>query len=161
MKAFSEEVNKIQKLIINDNELIKKYVMKHKPKQYGRIYNLEGSVMNHVLCGIENDCLQSLVSFLNANDFNVNVLCFDGCMTIKKELSEEQEKEFIEKAEEYVFSQTSYKMKIVRKPLTNVFNIPDNIVKVIGKNGIIVIAYNTCAITIPRKIHKIHIPTLL
>lgn len=128
MKAFSEEIKKIQKLIINDNELIKKYVMKHKPKQYGSIYNLEGSVMNHVLCGIENDCLQSLVSFLNANDFNVNVLCFDGCMTVKKELSEEQEKELITRAEDYVFSQTTYKMKIVRKPLTNAFNIPDDIV---------------------------------
>ena len=38
---------------------------------------------------------------------------------------------------------------------------PNKIVKVIGKNGITVIACNTCIITIPKKIHIIHIPSLL
>lgn len=46
--------------------------------------NPKGSTLNNILCHIENECLHSIVKTLSKHKYNVNVLCFDGCMIRKK-----------------------------------------------------------------------------
>lgn len=45
--------------------------------------NVEGSILNHRLCCIENYILKKMVEFMEANSFKNLILCFDGLMVHK------------------------------------------------------------------------------
>ena len=51
-------------------------------------YNLEGSTINHLLCGLENKALMAAFDFLNGKGIEVAVLVFDGLMIYKNDVTD-------------------------------------------------------------------------
>ena len=50
-------------------------------------YNLEGSTINHLLCGLENKALMAAFDYLNGKGIEVAVLVFDGLMIYKNDVT--------------------------------------------------------------------------
>ena len=51
-------------------------------------YNLEGSVINHLLCGLENKALMAAFDYLNGKGIEVAALVFDGMMVYKNNVTD-------------------------------------------------------------------------
>ena len=51
-------------------------------------YNLEGSTINHLLCGLENKALMAAFDNLNGKGIEVTDLVFDGMMVYKNNVSD-------------------------------------------------------------------------
>ena len=51
-------------------------------------YNLEGSTINHLLCGLENKALMAVFDYLNGKGIEVAVLVFDGLMIYKNDVTD-------------------------------------------------------------------------
>ena len=51
-------------------------------------YNLEGSTINHLLCGLENKALMAAFDYLNGKGIEVAVLVFDGLMIYKNDVTD-------------------------------------------------------------------------
>ena len=51
-------------------------------------YNLEGSTINHLLCGLENKALMAAFDYLNGKGIEVAALVFDGMMVYKNNLTD-------------------------------------------------------------------------
>ena len=51
-------------------------------------YNLEGSTINHLLCGLENKALMAAFDYLNGKGIAVAVLVFDGLMIYKNDVTD-------------------------------------------------------------------------
>jgi len=75
-----------------------------------KAYNIGGSVMNHILCNIENKVLMSAVSFLRVNE---PVLCFDGFMS-----TEVFDGEQLANMSDHVHLETGYRTTWVEKPMS-------------------------------------------
>ena len=51
-------------------------------------YNLEGSTINHLLCGLENKGLMAAFDYLNGKGIEVAALVFDGMMIYKNNVTD-------------------------------------------------------------------------
>ena len=51
-------------------------------------YNLEGSTINHLLCGLENKALMAAFDYLNGKGIEIAVLVFDGLMIYKNDVTD-------------------------------------------------------------------------
>ena len=51
-------------------------------------YNLEGSTINHLLCGLKNKALMAAFDYLNGKGIEVAVLVFDGLMIYKNDVTD-------------------------------------------------------------------------
>ena len=51
-------------------------------------YNLEGSTINHLLCGLENKALMAAFDYLNGKGIEVAALVFDGLMIYKNDVTD-------------------------------------------------------------------------
>ena len=51
-------------------------------------YNLEGSTIHHLLCGLENKALMAVVDYLNGKGIEVAALVFDGMMVYKNNVTD-------------------------------------------------------------------------
>jgi hypothetical protein len=48
-------------------------------------FNVNGSLTNIILCSLDNEILLNSVQYLMNEDYNVDVLVFDGCMIRRDE----------------------------------------------------------------------------
>lgn len=75
----------------------------------------KGSTISYLLSDIENQCIMALDEFLTKNDYNVQVLMFDGLHISKdKPINDD----IISKAEDYIFEQTEMRIKLKIKEFT-------------------------------------------
>ena len=51
-------------------------------------YNLEGSTIKHLLCGLENKALMAAFDYLNGKGIEVAALVFDGMMVYKNNVTD-------------------------------------------------------------------------
>jgi hypothetical protein len=72
-------------------------------------FNPEGTVLNKILCKMENIVLQCMKKWCHQNDVKVGTLCFDG-MLLKKKIE-------IEKLESFIKSELGIEIKIVEKEM--------------------------------------------
>lgn len=87
--------------------------------------NVLGSMVNLVLCQLENKALMKLKEFMDDNGFTVGVLVFDGCMI---EQDPRLTQELLDKASDYIFQTTGYRLKIIIKDMyKNRLHVPDYI----------------------------------
>lgn len=76
---FDKEMKTIQQTILNDpeNETLKKQVMQTDWKDKD---NLAGSMVNHILCKLENECLGLVTEYCITEGIQVDCIVFDGLM---------------------------------------------------------------------------------
>ena len=85
-------------------------------------YNHEGSYVNTILCGIENESVQYLDKYLTSKGFKVDVLVFDGLM-VRKQPGFEITPDLLTETSQFIYSRTGYKLVIVEKEMNEGFNI--------------------------------------
>lgn len=107
--CFKDEIQDIHSKIAEKNPELVKAVKATKE------YNVNGSVMNHLLCDIENQILCSCIEFLKLNGIPVDniVLVFDGFM-LPKGLEID-----LGAMTAYVEQKTTYRVSMVEKPMTS------------------------------------------
>jgi len=105
LQVYKNKVESIQTKMMEDpeNAELVKSVQAFKKR------NIGGSVMNRILCDIENKSLMCAIDFLGVKD---PVLCFDGFMC---RATYSQEK--LDEMAQYVFEQTGYRFKWIEKPM--------------------------------------------
>jgi hypothetical protein len=105
--------------ILKDPELseIKSFVVDVK----GKKYNIAASMMNIVLCKVENECLMSAISFCKSRGVNLDgvVLVFDGFMT-REPLSH-----LYSEMSDYIYDQTGYRIKWISKPFDHALDLSE------------------------------------
>ncbi len=74
-------------------------------------FNPEGTVLNQILCKMENIVLQCMKKWCDNNGIGVGTLCFDG-MLLKEKIE-------IENLENFIKSELGIEMKIVEKEMCN------------------------------------------
>ena len=76
---FDKEMKTIQQTILNDpeNESLKNMIVRVDWKDKD---NLAGSMVNHILCRLENECLGLVVDYCNQECIQVDCIVFDGLM---------------------------------------------------------------------------------
>jgi hypothetical protein len=87
-----------------ENSKLLKSIKEHK------LYNIGGSLMNHLLCHIENQSLMLAIEFLHVKE---PVLCFDGFMSTT--LYSEAD---LTAMSDYVFEKLGYRFKWIKKPMS-------------------------------------------
>jgi hypothetical protein len=58
--------------------------MAKKSKESKDEWNIEGTTLSYLLCNLENQCLQNLVSYCQMNGVKISSLIFDGLMVYKE-----------------------------------------------------------------------------
>jgi Family of unknown function (DUF5906) len=116
LERFKDQVLKIQEAILQNVDNAKLIGIIGKDKKQ----NLKGSLMNHILCDIENRLLMTCVEYMKGEEINIRniVLVFDGWM-----LPAAGSQPNIPSMEAYVQSKTEYSMKIIIKPFDEVLNL--------------------------------------
>lgn len=107
-KAAAEDV---QLQILGDpaNEELVRSVKEHKS------YNVQGSVMNHLLCNIENSVLMEAIRFLNVT---CPVLMFDGFMSLEKFSSSQ-----LSDLKVHIFEKTGYSLDWCEKTMDEAIDL--------------------------------------
>ncbi len=95
---------------------ITKKICELNPKLYKKAkerkeFNPEGTVLNQILCKMENIVLQCMKKWCDENGIGVGTLCFDG-MLLKEKIE-------IENLENYIKQELGIEMKIVEKEMHN------------------------------------------
>ena len=105
---FQSEIQEIHSRIASMNPELVKAVKLTKP------FNVYGSVMNHILCDIENQVICSCLEYLVLKGTSVEnaVLVFDGFM-LPKSLEND-----LDAMTAYAEQKTGYRVKMVEKPMT-------------------------------------------
>jgi len=85
--------------------------------------NEKGIALNYYLCEIENIVLGHIEDFLTEKGIQYGTLCFDGLMVYKKDLKEEDLKDFLIELEDYVEKQMKYRLTICEKPMEEFINL--------------------------------------
>lgn len=108
LRDFKDEIEDIHLKVAEKNLDLVKVVKASKE------FNVNGSVMNHILCDIENTVLVASVEFLKLNGTSVEniVLVFDGFM-LPKSLEVD-----LEAMTAYVEQKTGYAVSVIEKPMT-------------------------------------------
>jgi hypothetical protein len=99
---------KLQLRVINE-KLCELNPELYKSAKRQKDYNPEGTVLNKILCKMENIVLQCMKKWCNKNDIKVGTLCFDG-MLLKEKIE-------IEKLENFIKSELGIEIKIVEKEM--------------------------------------------
>ena len=88
-------------------------------------WNLDGAVMNMVLCDYENRILMTMSEFFTTRGFEIGVLVFDGIM-IKKTDGKPIDNDLLSECSAYIFQQHQIKIELAIKEMDEGFNL-DNI----------------------------------
>lgn len=136
--ALCKEFKQIAKEVagIHENASIKEKCMKD-----GRPL-VEARTMNHVMCGIENQCLESLFDFLRAESCIQDrsfVLVFDGVQILKTEDNTRRLKEndFLKRASQHIKMYTNYEVEVKEKLFDEGFDLPDGFEKSVKDSVVI------------------------
>lgn len=112
LSNFTNEIKTIHNnIVLNNPELLKQVKRIHKNSD-----NINGKVVNLLLCNIENDTMLSAVEYLMNNGFSVDVLVFDGFMILDNPAKPITEV-LLKDVSNYVLNNTGYDLVFVEKPL--------------------------------------------
>jgi hypothetical protein len=118
LQLFKNEMKNIHNLIVQINPTILKQVKKvwgaNEP-------NLNGKVVNCILCQVENELLLTAVEYLMNNGYNIDCLIFDGFL-IRKD-NNELTTELLDKTSKYVYNNTGYNLKLLHKDFNSIINL--------------------------------------
>lgn len=115
LKDFKEEMKTIHELIVRLNPKIFKQVK----RSWGENEpNLNGKVVNRILCDLENEVMLTGVEFLMNKGYNIDCLIFDGFL-IRKEDEKLVNQELLDETSNYINENTGYNLKLINKPFDN------------------------------------------
>lgn len=118
LKEFKNEMNNIHKLITTINPTILKQVKKMCPNDP----NINGKVVNRILCDIENKLTLSAIVYLMNKGYNIDCIVFDGFL-IRKEDGKIVNQDLLDETSKYIEETTGYNLKLIKKPFDNIINI--------------------------------------
>jgi hypothetical protein len=121
MKSFKDEMRNISKIIVQLNPQIFKQVKRSWGEDYS---NLEGKVINRILCDIENTLLLTAVDYLTNKGYNIDCLIFDGFL-IRIDENKTISSSLFDEVSKYVDENTGYNLKLVHKDFDNIINLND------------------------------------
>lgn len=126
LKPLFDELKTIREILTLRNPEMKKYVIEKNEEEGksrdGKVYNLNGKVMNHIMCSLENETLICLYNILTQNKISADVLCFDGIM-IRKESYKGDIPTLLRFCEEQIKKTIGYELKLEEKPMNEGFEI--------------------------------------
>ena len=123
---FYNELLLIRKRIMEQEPALVKLGTKNLKKKGRTNSNLDGTVVNLLMCDFENRVLIEMYNFFHNKKIRVDVLVFDGLMVSNKNLSEEALRVLLVECEDYVFDQTNIRMKLDIKPMNEGLDISDD-----------------------------------
>lgn len=109
---FKDEINKIHKNLICLNK------EEYKKVKLRKEHNINGSVMNVILCKLEHNILMNSVLFLRKLGFNIDVLVFDGFM-VRKEPNKDLNDNVLKDLSEHIKKITGYDLQFIEKTFNN------------------------------------------
>lgn len=119
LNDFKKEMTLIHEVIVKQNQKIYKQVKKtwgdNEP-------NINGKVVNRILCDLENDVMLTAVAFLTNKGYNIDCLIFDGFL-IRIEDDKPISQDLFDITSVHIFEMTGYNLKIVVKPFDNIINL--------------------------------------
>lgn len=119
LKDFKEEMKTIHKLIVQLNPKIFKQVK----KSWGENEpNLNGKVVNRILCDLENEVMLTAVEFLMNKGYNIDCLIFDGFL-IRIEDGKIVNQEILDMTSHYINQITGYNLKLINKQFENIIDL--------------------------------------
>lgn len=119
LKNFKEEMTTIHQLIVQLNPKIFKQVKRTCGENEP---NLNGKVVNRILCDLENDVMLTAVEFLMNKDYNIDCLIFDGFL-IRIENGKIVNQELLDMTSHYINEITGYNLKLINKPFDDTINL--------------------------------------
>jgi hypothetical protein len=120
LSRFSVEMNFIQKELIKRLPEDYKFANKIKPS------NPTGRFVNMLLCDLENECLQVMVSHLTSTGIKVTSLVFDGIMVEKTAATLERLPDLLVECENVVAKSVGVQCKILRKEMNCKLNLSNH-----------------------------------
>lgn len=149
-KRYNDLENKPDWLILLKDEisnLLKQLVEKNKDimdmRKKMKKGNLIGSVVNCILCDIENKCLMAAVYLFKKMKFNVDVWVFDGFM-VEIDKNNTVTNQILKYTSKFVKMITGYDIDLVIKELDKGFEVPENYLTT-NKGDEIIIEHDKCA----------------
>ena len=130
-ESLDRELKYIQSEVMARNDDIVKEVKKAKEKDY---YNIQGSVVNHLLCREENTILMSAVRFFRKNNYIIGALCFDGLMIKMSKLIDDS---ILAALNNYVKTETEYTVEFLIKAMDQGMYIDPAEIEKIGDDVVI------------------------
>lgn len=119
LKDFKDEMTLIHKLIVQLNPKIYKQVK----RSFGENEpNLNGKLINRILCNLENEVMLTAVEYLMNKGYNIDCFIFDGFL-IRIEDNKVVNQELLDNTSQYVYEKTSYNLKLVNKPFDDIINL--------------------------------------
>ncbi len=128
MIEFKNEIEELHKKI--QSFFPEEYKFRKSKKEEG-CFNLEGSTLSSEVCVIENELLECMVKYLKRKGFITDcaVLCFDGIMIPKTNLTKPEEIKTLIRDIEDRFEEMEYPLKLKVKEFSEIdIRVPDNIV---------------------------------
>ena len=120
--TFLTNLNNELKIITDNIILTNPMLEKQAKKVHKNDPNIKGKIVNLLLCNIENDTMLTAVEYLLENNYEVDVLVFDGFM-VRKNIDKPITTELLDDVSKYVMDKTGYSLKFVEKPLDNTINV--------------------------------------
>lgn len=118
----------LQKNIEDIHSKIRKYYPEYeklakKKNKISKKDNIDGSTFNMLVCDIENQGLLAFNEFLINNNFEPDVLVFDGLM-VKN--NDKLDNNILKQAEKYIYEKIDFEFTIIEKPFDKVIPFPEN-----------------------------------
>lgn len=117
--SFKNEMKTMHNIIVELNPIILKQV---KRVCGDKEENLNGKVINRILCDIENNIMLTAVEFLMNEGYNVDCLIHDGFL-VRKEENKKIDLNILQKTSAYVYEKTEYNLKLVHKEFDNIIDL--------------------------------------
>lgn len=113
LKSFRKEMKLVRGEIRRINPSLVRRALDTKGDAY---HNLDGCITNYLMCNIENDILQCIVSeCMRRIPKSVGVLVFDGLMLYKETVNDLPE--LLNHLNKHILATTSYPITLVEKPM--------------------------------------------
>lgn len=112
---FTYNIRRVHKRVFDLNPKLVKEVVSKKGSNY---YNIEGAVVNKILCIYENIILCWIVDFCMNQNITFGTLCFDGLLIHKSNFKTQTDIDnFIINCQKWVLDNTSIPIELVNKPM--------------------------------------------
>ena len=129
ISEFEKELTLIQDAFWN------KYPQRH--RTFKSSDNPRRTLLSFIIQEIENDILSEIVRFEEQRGRTVTVLIFDGCQ-IRKDPTKPLLQTELDQCSEFVKQETGYKIRLIEKPMTEPYVIPD----IANENNTVKIAHH-------------------
>ena len=124
---FYNELSTIRKRVMEMEPDLVKLGKKNLKKQKKSENNLDGTVVNLLMCDMENKALIQMFNFFHSQRIYPEVLCFDGLMVRKGEPEDELPEELLRNCEAYVQTETGFNITLAVKEMDEGMDLPEEI----------------------------------